>query len=176
MRDRLFRSLPVLVLAAALLGGSSWLTYVQQQRSVSSSHAAPSSTDLFIDSPSGSSVMELTTTDQMAIRSVIEQQLQAFQQNNADLAFSFASPGIQAQFKTPEEFAEMVEESYLPVYRPRSVMFEDIIRIDGKIAQQVVLMGPDGNLFNAFYLMQRQDDESWRINGCYLAPVQGQAT
>jgi hypothetical protein len=119
--------------------------------------------------------MELTHADRAAIRSVIEQQLKAFQDNNAEKAFSFASPGIQEQFGDAEQFMAMVEASYLPVYRPRSVMFEDIIRIEGKVAQQVVVMGPNGSLYNAVYLMQLQPGEHWRINGCFLVPIEGQS-
>lgn len=119
--------------------------------------------------------MELTDTDQMAIRSVIGKQLQAFQNDDADTAFSCASPAIQTQFGTAEHFLEMAASAYRPVYRPRSVMFESVVRIDGKVAQQVLVMGPDGGVFMALYVMQLQLDSSWRINGCFLNPIQEQS-
>lgn len=173
MRDRLFRSLPWFAITLAIVVLAGWINLAQQRQSTPQSSSTDSSTT---DSSTESSIMELTNTDRAAIRSVIEQQLQAFQQDNAELAFSFASPGIQNQFKTAANFMAMVESSYPAVYRPRSVMFEDIVRVEGKVAQRVVLMGPDGSLFNAFYLMQIQPDESWRINGCFLTPIQGQST
>lgn len=171
MRDRLFRSLPYLVMILAILTLAGWVNSTRQRASAPVS----SSDSPLVEPPSESSIMELTNTDRATIRSVIEQQLRAFQQDNAELAFSFASPGIQAQFETAENFMRMVESSYPAVYRPRSVMFEDIVRVEGRVAQRVVLMGPDGALFNAFYLMQIQSDESWRINGCFLQPIQGQS-
>ncbi|WP_206602953.1 DUF4864 domain-containing protein [Leptolyngbya ohadii] len=65
----------------------------------------------------------MNSTDRAAIRAMIERQLQAFQQDDAAGAFAFASPGIQAQCGTPENFMRMVQRGYAPVYRPRSVEF-----------------------------------------------------
>ncbi|MEO0406164.1 MAG: DUF4864 domain-containing protein [Cyanobacteria bacterium P01_A01_bin.135] len=112
--------------------------------------------------------MDLTSTDRADIRSVIEQQIQAFRQGNAEAAFAFASPGIQEQFKTPQLFIKMVQTAYDPLYRARSVVFQDIGTVEGKLAQQVVIMGPDEALYRVYYLMQRQSNSDWRINGCYL--------
>jgi len=36
------------------------------------------------------------------------------------------------------------------------------------MTQRVLLVGPDGVPVVADYLMQRQPDGSWRINGCIL--------
>ncbi|MEL6321076.1 MAG: DUF4864 domain-containing protein [Cyanobacteria bacterium J06626_14] len=102
---------------------------------------------------------------------MIEQQLQAFQDNNAEKAFSFASPGIQAQFGTADQFMAMVESSYPPVYRPRSVIFEAVAWLEGKVTQPVVLMGPNGQLFMALYMMQPHPNHQWRINGCFLSQI-----
>jgi len=38
----------------------------------------------------------------------------------------------------------------------------------GTIIQRVELVGPDGVPALAHYVMQRQSDGSWRINGCFL--------
>jgi hypothetical protein len=119
--------------------------------------------------------MDLTDTDRIAIRAVIEQQIQAFQNDDAVTAFSFASPEIQNQFGSAEHFMDMVKSSYMAVYRPRSVMFEGITTIEGSLSQRVILLGPDGGLVSAYYLMQQQPDQSWRINGCMLMPLEGQS-
>jgi hypothetical protein len=105
------------------------------------------------------------------IRSIIEQQIQAFQSNNSAAAFALASPDIQAQFQTPENFMKMVKTAYLPVYRPRSVVFEEISIIQGNITQSVLLLSPDGTPVRAIYLLNQQPDNTWRINGCFLVPV-----
>ena len=117
--------------------------------------------------------MEITNNDAITIRSLIEHQLTAFQKDDAQGAFAFASPGIQAQFGTPENFVQMVKISYPAVYRPRSVFFEKITTIEGNITQPVLLLAPDGVLLRALYLMEKQPDNAWRINGCFLMSIEG---
>lgn len=115
--------------------------------------------------------MEITDTDRNAIRSVIKRQLEAFQKNDARGAFTFASSGIQRQFGTPENFMLMVKTSYPAVYRPRSVLFEDIITVQGTLTQPVLLLDSTGVPVRAFYLMEH-DQGNWRINGCYLTSLE----
>jgi hypothetical protein len=108
--------------------------------------------------------------DSVRIKSVIERQLAAFARDDADTAFGFASPAIRQRFGTADIFMQMVRSDYRAVYRPRSVSFGAAARSDGMIVQEVDLIGPDGAGVRAFYLMERQDDGSWRINGVGLAP------
>ncbi|MFH7027329.1 MAG: DUF4864 domain-containing protein [Heteroscytonema crispum UTEX LB 1556] len=115
--------------------------------------------------------MEVSDRDLIAILTIIENQLQAFQNDDAKGAFAFASPGIQAQLGTPENFMDMVRTAYQAVYRPRSVLFEQITTIQGNIAQPVLLLNSDGIPVKALYLMEKQRDRTWRINGCFLIPV-----
>ncbi|MEL6138606.1 MAG: DUF4864 domain-containing protein [Cyanobacteria bacterium J06626_23] len=115
--------------------------------------------------------MNLTESDEQAIRTAIAQQIKAFQVNDADSAFDLAAPDIRALFRTPTAFMRMVRESYQPVYRPRSVVFEDITQLEGSPAQQVMLMDADGHLVRAIYVMERQPSGVWKIAGCYLLPI-----
>jgi hypothetical protein len=41
--------------------------------------------------------------------------------------------------------------------------------------QNVLVVGPDGIPVMAIYLMQRQPDGSWRINGVYLIRISDQS-
>ena len=103
-----------------------------------------------------------------AIRQVIQDQLAAFQRDDGAEAFSYASPGIQSMFQTPEIFMDMVRQGYPPVYRPRDVQFRDL-KVEGNvIVQEVHFIGPDGRSVLARYTMEQQPDGSWRISGCYL--------
>lgn len=104
--------------------------------------------------------------DAAAIVAVIRAQLDAFRADDGDLAFSFASPDIRSIFRTPETFMGMVKGGYQPVYRPRSVEFKDLVTDGGRPAQRVLLIGPDGVPVIARYLMERQPDGSWKIDGC----------
>ncbi|MEH1942656.1 MAG: DUF4864 domain-containing protein [Nostoc sp.] len=117
--------------------------------------------------------MEVPDPDSVNIRSVVERQLAAFKKDDAQGAFAFASPAIQAQFGTPENFMQMVKTTYPGVYRPRSVFFEKITTIQGNITQPVLLLAPDGVPLRALYFMEKQPDNSWRINGCFLVSLEG---
>lgn len=106
--------------------------------------------------------------DRGQIRSVIESQLAAFQRDDGAAAFGFAAPSIRRMFGTAESFMSMVRSGYAPVYRPREVEFRDLIDLDGRLTQRVLLVGPDGQVVVAHYFMERQPDGSWRIAGCVL--------
>jgi hypothetical protein len=114
--------------------------------------------------------MALPETDRVAIREVIERQLQAFQRDDGAAAFSYAAPGIQSKFTTAEAFMAMVRDGYQAVYRPRAVQFKDIVSLEGTPAQRLMVIGPDGVPMIAVYPMRRMLDGSWRIDGCVLMP------
>ncbi|HEX3497813.1 MAG TPA: DUF4864 domain-containing protein [Stellaceae bacterium] len=116
------------------------------------------------------------TADRAAIRAVIEEQLAAFQRDDESAVFRLASPTIQEQFQSSGNFMRMVRSGYQVVYRPRDVQFGEIETVDGNIIQRVELVGPDGVPALAHYVMQRQPDGSWRINGCFLTASEQRTT
>ncbi|MEO1447143.1 MAG: DUF4864 domain-containing protein [Cyanobacteria bacterium J06635_11] len=115
--------------------------------------------------------MELTQSDAQKIRTVIERQIAAFLQDDFSLAFSQAAPGIQIQFGTATNFVRRMESAYPSVHRPRSVVFESLRMIQEVPSQQVILMDQSGELIRATYTMQKQQNNSWKIAGCYLTPM-----
>jgi hypothetical protein len=113
--------------------------------------------------------------DQQAIRQVIEAQLDAFQHDDGTKAFGFASPSIQNQFGDAATFMQMVKSGYSAVYRPRSVAFDRLVDTQRGPDQILKLIGPDGHGYIAHYIMQKQPDGSWMINGCYLTREEDQS-
>lgn len=113
----------------------------------------------------------LTTADRSAIQAVIERQIEAFRQDDAAGAFAVASPMIQAKFGSPENFLQMVQTAYQAVYRPQYVAFKDLHVADSMTIQQVFLIGPDGVPVMALYMMEKQPDGAWKIDGCYLRTI-----
>jgi hypothetical protein len=111
----------------------------------------------------------LTEDDQAEIRSVVRQQMFAIDENNAEMAFAFASPGVQETFETSDRFLFMVRRGYSALYKPRHVEFLDLTVVNGEMVQPVRLVAQDGDVEVAMYQMQRQYDNQWRINGCDLA-------
>ena len=110
----------------------------------------------------------LGAAEQGAIRKVIESQLAAFRRDDAAGAFAFASPKIQAIFGDPTTFMAMVRRGYQPVYRPRRFEFQALTEVQGQPAQEVFFVGPDGGEVLGLYIMDRQPDGRWRIDGVYL--------
>jgi hypothetical protein len=114
---------------------------------------------------------ELTAADRIAIRAVIDRQLEAFRQDDAASAFALASPDIRARFSSAENFLIAVKTFYEPVYRPhRTGRFTKLYIINGHPTQPVLLVGPDGDFVLALYTMQRQPGGDWKILGCSLIP------
>ena len=113
---------------------------------------------------------DLSAADRMAIQGVITRQIDAFRRDDAAAAFAFASPGIQAQFGTPDRFLDMVRHAYPAVHRPRAMEFTGLRPGEGGVVQEVELVGPDGALQLALYSMERDAAGAWRIAGCALVP------
>ena len=116
---------------------------------------------------------DISPSDARAMRAIIEAQLDAFRQNDAKRAFSYAAVGIQEVFGTAESFIEMVRTSYPVVYRPNSVQFDPPVIIDGQVVQPVRMTDAEGRAWLAIYPMQRHPDGGWRINGCQLGRLVG---
>ena len=118
--------------------------------------------------PAWGQASERPDVDGDAIIAVIQGQLNAFQSDQAAKAFSYASPGIQSMFQTPDRFMQMVRTGYSAVYRPQEVQFLDLVVEQGQLAQRVLFVGPDGVPVIAYYFMEQQPDGSWRISGVSL--------
>lgn len=116
-------------------------------------------------------VDNLSNADRAAIRQTITSQIEAFKADDADLAFSFAAPTIQDRFGNASQFVAMVKRGYRPVYRPKQVEFSDLLDVRGKPTQRLVVVGPDEDVFSAYYMMEQQADGSWRISACILRPI-----
>ncbi|HEY1722808.1 MAG TPA: DUF4864 domain-containing protein [Magnetospirillaceae bacterium] len=108
--------------------------------------------------------------DAAAIHQAVAGQLAAFQRDDGDKAFGYATPKIHAMFGTPDNFMLMVRNGYAPVYRPRHVAFGAVDIQEGVPTQHVLLTGPDGVEVEALYFMEHEADGSWLINGCVLRP------
>ena len=114
--------------------------------------------------------------DMAEIRSVIQAQLQAFQADDSAQAFAYASPAIQTIFKDPDTFMSMVRNTYHAVYRPREFEFRDLVPVEGRWNQRVLVVGGDGVPVVADYVMEQQPDGTWRIDGCVIERSNEQTT
>lgn len=110
----------------------------------------------------------LAPDDRLAVRAVIEKQLAAFAQDDAEQAFSYASPSIQSTFVTARNFMDMVRIAYPVVYRPLDLRFQVPFMQGTEIWQTVEMRDAAGTDWTALYTLLRQTDGTWRISGCVL--------
>ena len=108
--------------------------------------------------------MYISESDKAAIRQLIEKQIQAFQQNNEEAAFSLTSPSIQGQFNS-SDFIAMIKTKYHAIVAPRSIMFRGFTLINNFPALVSMIMDQEGNLAQGIFIVQHQQDYSWRIHG-----------
>ncbi|MBV8032761.1 MAG: DUF4864 domain-containing protein [Betaproteobacteria bacterium] len=107
--------------------------------------------------------------DAAEIRAVIYRQIDAFKRDDAQGAFALVSPAVREAFGTPQKFLAVVRMAYRAVYRPAAVVFMDMLILGDEVVQQVQVTDRGGQVWIAYYGMQRQPDGSWRTNGCRLA-------
>lgn len=101
----------------------------------------------------------------IAIRKVIQVQLNAFKKNNARRAYAQASPQIQGSFGNSRNFMSSIKASYPSVYFSKKAIFPPMKAVKGKQhVQTVVLQKPDGGFVTAKYLMVLIKGK-WRIAG-----------
>lgn len=124
-----------------------------------------------MNSLNGHQPRDWSEADRAAIREAIRGQIAAFECDEADMAYSFATPAIQAKFETAAKFLHMVEQYFPALYRPREVEFGMVVPEGDAPAQLVRVVGENGTVFVFLYSMEKQPDGSWRINGC--RPIQG---
>jgi hypothetical protein len=105
-----------------------------------------------------------------ALQQVVQQQLLALAHENAGEAFALADTDLRTQFGSPEAFLQTVREQYPMLMHPASVLFLKPAT-DGTIAMQKVrLTDEEGTSWSLTYLLNRQQDNQWRISGCVVTP------
>lgn len=105
---------------------------------------------------------------------IIESQIQAFLDENAELAYSYAAPLIKMKFNNPLEFMSMVKNYYEPVYNPKQFYFIDARYFDGAVYHQLQVISQQNESFLATYSLI-QDEGIWKISGCAVYPMQKQS-
>ncbi|MFD0857702.1 DUF4864 domain-containing protein [Roseovarius aquimarinus] len=98
------------------------------------------------------------------IRAVIEAQIEAFEADDFDTAFTYASPTIQGMFGNARNFGAMVKGGYPMVWRPDNLRFLALEERGGRLYQDVMVRDLEGALHILEYQMQ-EGENGWKING-----------
>ena len=114
--------------------------------------------------------MYISESDKAMIRQLIEKQLQAFQQQDEATAFSLTSPTIQRKFAR-QDFISILKDKYGAMIQPRSIIFRGFTLVNNFPALVSTVMDRDGELAQGIFIVQHQQDYSWRIHGYDLVPI-----
>ena len=99
---------------------------------------------------------------------MIHRQIDAFRRDDARARLRSLRRGCSRRSARRERFLDVVRMAYRAVYRPSHVAFLEPMVLSGDVVQQVQVTDRAGNVWLAYYSMQRQHDGSWRTNGCHL--------
>lgn len=102
------------------------------------------------------------------VQSIIQSQIAAFLNHDAKSAYAFASPSVRDRFPTEDAFFDMVKKNYAPVFRPGHVAFGRSKVQGDTVVQEVLISGPGGKDWTAFYQLVKQPDGSYKINGVHM--------
>jgi hypothetical protein len=99
----------------------------------------------------------------------VMKQLEAFRRGDFDVAYTFASAGIQEQFDRPA-FEEMVKGGYPEIAQSTSAtIFSSALAPDGHAYVAVKVQGANGNNIEAYYELVLESGQ-WKINGVATKP------
>lgn len=103
----------------------------------------------------------------VAAQAVISGQIKAMIHDDAEKAYSFASPGIRSLYPNKERFLDMVRKAYEPVYHAGTYAFGRSKLIGGGevVLQEVMISAKEGKDWTAIYEMRLMDDGSYKVNG-----------
>ena len=101
------------------------------------------------------------------IQQTIQNQLDAFQADDFNRAFTFASPLIKGIFGTPENFGAMVTQGYPMVHHPAAVKMLELREVAGNLWQRVLITDAGGKTHMLDYQMV-ETSEGWQINAVQL--------
>ena len=108
------------------------------------------------------------TASTQVVQQVVQQQLHAVSMQDAMQAFALADTSTRNRFGTADVFLATVRMHFPMMVHPSSVLFLRP-RTDGTIAlQKVRVADENGGAWMLTYLLQRQQDNQWRITGCVV--------
>lgn len=104
------------------------------------------------------------------IQETILLQIEAFANNDEEVAWGYASEGVKRRFGSSDVFVSMVREVYPAVHQATTIEFTERIPHGPFEIQTVRLQGPDGKLWDAFYRMVKTNGE-WKVAGVQMRPA-----
>lgn len=105
--------------------------------------------------------------DEGAIRDVIGSQIDAFQADDFETAFTYAAPNIRGMFGTSENFGAMVRRGYPMVWQPDVVEYLGARDNGATWRQEILVTDGAGRLHKLAYMMI-ETPVGWKIAGVQI--------
>lgn len=102
------------------------------------------------------------------VRLVVQLQLDAFSEDDAEKAFSLATEATQTLAGTPGKFLHVIKQQFKPIYRHRDALFSEPEIIGPHALQVVQLTDHDNLVWIAIYQVELERDGAWKVDGCQL--------
>ena len=111
---------------------------------------------------------KLHESEMVEIRSAVQSQIEALTNDDAVKAFDLTTEDARNRLGSPDNFLRMIKEKYDPVYRHRMALYSSPQIVLGKVYQAVRLTDLDSHVWVAIYLMHKDEEGTWKIDGCQL--------
>lgn len=111
---------------------------------------------------------QLRENEVAEIRSAVETQIDALANDDAATAFDLTTENTRTRLGSPDNFLRIIKESYEPVYRHRLALYSSPQVVLGKVYQAVRLTDLESHVWVAIYLMHKDEEGTWKIDGCQL--------
>ncbi len=111
---------------------------------------------------------QLSKKDVAAIQSAVQLQINALANDDAASAFELTTVDTRNRLGTADNFLRLIKEQYDPVYRHQTALFSVPQMVHGKIYQLVRLTDLNSHVWVAIYLMHKDEQGAWKIDGCEL--------
>lgn len=111
---------------------------------------------------------ELNGIDQDSIRKVILEQLEALTSLDGERALQRLTRARRRG--TGPHFLKSIANAYPQLAQVWRAEFGEVREVDGRIAQHVRVTAWDHSTLDAVYLVERQGDGTWLIDGCVCRP------
>jgi hypothetical protein len=111
---------------------------------------------------------QLHENEIVEIRDAVETQIDALANDDAATAFDLTTEDTRTRLGSPDNFLRIIKESYEPVYRHRMAIYSSPQVVLGKVYQVVRLTDLESHVWVAIYLMHKDEEGTWKIDGCQL--------
>jgi hypothetical protein len=113
-------------------------------------------------------VDSISRTDAIEIHAVVQSQLEALAEDDAESAFQLTTTEKRMQIGSPENFMRLIKAEYDPIYRNLRVIFSPPEVLEGNAIQVVRVIDRGSHVWLAVFWMQQDEDAHWKIDGCHL--------